>query len=105
MAIKLPLTQVLTAAGAGAMGAANNPNVREWIAFVKFNAGTSAGQVVVEAAHIASYAGTWSNVGTINWAAADRVHHVAISGIFEAIRLRVVSITGGTVDGWVKGAD
>lgn len=65
---------------------------------VRYGAGTSAGSIVVEESHDPSYSGTWVNVSTIAWAAADKEHSVAIVGNFMAMRIRVASITGGTAD-------
>lgn len=68
---------------------------------IVFGAGTGAGVVVVECAHDKDYAGTWANLATVNWAAASRVHHVAITGVFRALRIRIsTAVTGGTMDAY-----
>lgn len=68
---------------------------------IVFSAGCDAGVVVVECAHDASYAGTWANLATINWAAASRAHHAAITGVFRALRIRIsTAINGGTISGY-----
>ena len=73
-------------------------NVRELAFYVHFGTGTSAGQVVVECAHSIDFTGTWANLATVNWAAANRVHNVAITGVHLAVRVRIsTEITGGTV--------
>ena len=73
-------------------------SVRELALYVHFGPGTSAGQVVVECAHSIHFTGTWANLGTVNWAAANRVHNVAITGTHLAVRVRIsTAITGGTV--------
>ena len=74
-------------------------SVRELALYVVFSAGCSAGAVVVEGAHSIDYTGTWANLATVNWAAASRVHNVAITGCHLAVRVRISSeITGGTID-------
>ena len=76
-------------------------NVREFTVYVVFSAGCSAGAVVVEAAHSEDYTGTWSNLGTVNWAAASRAHPVSVTGCHIAIRVRIsTAIVGGTIDAW-----
>lgn len=78
--------------------------IRELTVYVVFSAGVTAGAVVIEAAHDPTYAGTWSNLGTVNWAAASRVHHVSITGVHLAIRIRISSaIVGGTIDAYAIG--
>ena len=98
-------TQVITAgatAAEGKLGAQEGLLVaRSVLVFVIFNAGTSAGSVLVEAAHDKNYAGTWALLATVTWAAASKAHQVYIPGPQIAIRVRVVSVTGGTVDSFV----
>lgn len=66
---------------------------------VRFNAGSAAGVVLVEAADADDFSGTWATIATINWAAASRCHEAAISGPHIALRVRISSaITGGSVD-------
>lgn len=80
-------------------------NARETAAYVVFGAGTSSGQVVVESAPFAGYAGTWAIVATVNWAAADKAHLAAITGVHLALRVRISTIIGGgTVDAYVVGS-
>lgn len=72
--------------------------MQELVIYIVFAAGSAAGTVLVEAAHDGTYTGTWSVLSTVNWAAASRVHHVAITGCHLAVRVRVSSdITGGSV--------
>ena len=73
-------------------------NARSITAYVVYNVSTSAGSVLVEGAHDKSYAGTWDTLGTVAWAAATRAHKVTVAGPHNAIRIRVVTVTGGTVD-------
>lgn len=69
--------------------------------YIVFGAGTSAGAVVVETSHDRTFTGVWANLATVNWAAASRVHHVAITGIFRALRVRIsTAIVGGTIDAY-----
>ena len=90
--------QLLTAAatnGVGAMGPQEGlANARSVVIFIKYNAGTSAGSVVVEAAHDKAYTGTWVNLATVAWAAADKLHQVVVTGPQMALRVKVASVTG-----------
>lgn len=97
------VTQLLTAAtsGSGVMNAADVGNANRFAVYVTFNAATSAGSVIVETAPDKNYAGTWHPVATIAWAAATRTHYQYIDGPLGALRTRVVSVTGGTVDSFV----
>jgi len=96
---QLQLISAGATAAEGKMGPEDGlSNARSMAIFVEFGAGTSAGSVVIEAAHSKSYAGTWANLATIAWAAASRVHQAYIPGPQIAIRVRVVSVTGGTVN-------
>lgn len=86
------------------LGVDHLPNVQQVAVYIKFGAGTASGSVVVEGAHDPAYTGTWSNIATVAWAAADRVHMVAITGLHRALRVRIsVVIGGGTVDAWAMG--
>lgn len=77
------------------------PGAQETTVYVVFGAGTSAGTVVIEAAHDPAYTGTWSNIGTIAWVAASRAHHLSVTGCHRAVRARIsVAIVGGTVDAY-----
>lgn len=80
------------------------PQATEVAVYVEFGAGTNAGTVVVEGAHVANYGGTWANLGTVAWAAASRTHLVAITGAHAALRTRIsVAVTGGTVNTYALG--
>ena len=76
---------------------------REWTFTVVFRTGTTAGAVMIEAAHDADFTGTWAQQGsTVTWAAANRAHTVSITGSFLALRARISTvITGGGVDVYV----
>lgn len=94
---------LLTAQSAIETAAAIRPDIishaREVTLYATFGAGTSAGTVVLEAAPDPTYTGTWSNVGSIAWAAASRTHHLSVTGCHRALRARIsVGIVGGTVD-------
>jgi hypothetical protein len=66
--------------------------------YVDFDHTSSAGTVLIETAADASYTGTWGVLATVNWAAIDKSHYVAITGVFRVIRARIsVAITNGTV--------
>jgi hypothetical protein len=66
--------------------------------YVTFNAGAAAGVVLIETAPASDYTGTWAILATVNWAAATKVHYVALTGAVRAIRARISSaVTSGTV--------
>lgn len=68
---------------------------------IVFSAGCTAGVIVVECSHDSAYAGTWANLATVNWAAASRAHHVAITGVFRALRIRIsTAVANGTISGY-----
>ena len=81
------------------MGPAYAGKGREVTFHVIFGPGTSAGAVMIEAAHDPAFTGTWAQQGsTVTWAAASRVHTVSVTGVFLALRARIsTAITGGTV--------
>lgn len=66
---------------------------------VTFSPGTSAGTVVIEGAPSPDYTGTWANLATVAWVAANRTHETFISGSYLGRRVRIsVAVVGGTVD-------
>lgn len=76
--------------------------VRETVIYAVWSAGTTAGTVVVEAAHDAAYTGTWATVATIAWSAASKVDRVVIPAADEVLRTRIsVAVAGGTVSTYV----
>jgi hypothetical protein len=82
------------------IGPAVLSQVNESVFYVTFSSGSSAGTVVVEGAPYDDYSGTWSNLATVNFAAASRTHRVIATGVHLALRLRITSaITSGTVTG------
>lgn len=84
---------------AGSLGKVLVSAVRELAVYVVFSPGTSAGAVAIKGAHDLDFTGTWANIGTVTWAAANRVHHVAVTGVHLAVRARIsTAIEGGTVD-------
>lgn len=78
------------------------PSARELTLYVYFGPGTNGGSVTIEEAHSPTFTGTWATVGSaVNWAAADRVHAVSVTGAHLALRARIsTGITGGTVSVW-----
>jgi hypothetical protein len=58
---------------------------------VRWGAGTSSGVVVIEQATHKDYTGTWSNLTTFTWAAADSVDVWRGTGPFGAIRARIAT--------------
>lgn len=80
------------------IGPAFLSRIREGAFYVIFSAGTTAGVVEIEGAHQTGFTGTWSNLATVTWAAADRVHRVNYTGVHLALRARIsTAIAGGTV--------
>ena len=75
-------------------------SVNELSLYIVFGAGTSAGAIQVESAHLEGYTGTWAAEGSpVAWAAANRVHKVSIAGASYVTRARIsTGIVGGTVD-------
>lgn len=82
---------------AGTLGTAVT-RCRETAAYVVWSAGATAGVVVIESAHDATYTGTWASLATVNWSAATKVDIAQITGIHRALRARIsTSVSNGTV--------
>lgn len=68
---------------------------------VIWSAGVGAGEVTLEAANSATYAGTWAAIDVQNFTAAPAANSVMVGtypGPFQFFRARVTSnVTGGTV--------
>lgn len=75
----------------------------EFIVYIKWSAGTSAGAVQIETADPFNYAGTWAAVGSpVSWAAASSQGYAQVTGVFSGLRLRIsTTVTGGTVSAHV----
>jgi len=74
-------------------------SVRELAIYTLFGALTSAGAVIIEGAHDADFTGTWAVIATVTWAAANRVHLSAITGVHKVVRVRISdAIVGGVVN-------
>lgn len=72
--------------------------ITEFAVYVAFSAGAAAGVVLIETADETTYTGTWAVLATITFAAASKMHYVAITGATRVVRARISSaITGGTV--------
>jgi len=77
---------------------------RELVFYTLFDLGTTAGQVTIEGAHDAAFTGTWASLSKVNWAAGNRVHHTAVTGVHAAVRVRVsIGIANGTVSVYAIG--
>ena len=83
-----------TAGAATPLNGSRNFNVS-----VKWGAGTLSGVVQVESAPDKDYAGTWSNLTTFTWAAADSVDVWRGTGPFGAIRARISTVVTTTDKG------
>lgn len=75
-------------------------SVEELTYYIVFSAGTSAGAVQAESAHLPGYTGTWAAEGSaVAWVSASKVHKVSIQGASYVDRVRIsTGIVGGTVD-------
>lgn len=83
----------------GVIGPGRGSQVREITLYATFGQGTSLGTVVLEAAPHSDYSGTWANLGTIAWSAANKVGSLSVTGVHLAIRARIsVAVVGGTVN-------
>jgi hypothetical protein len=77
-------------------------NYIEFTVYVTFDHTSAAGVVVVETAPDQAYAGTWANIGTVTWSAIDKCHYVSVTGVFNALRLRIsTTVTSGTCDAYL----
>lgn len=76
---------------------------RQAAVYIVWGAGTSAGAVQVESAHLDTFAGTWAPIGTaVAWSAANKEDIVQLSGIHGALATRIsTAIVGGSVSTWV----
>lgn len=73
---------------------------KECCIYVEFLTGVTAGVIEVEGAHRPDFAGTWASIGTVSWAAGNRVHRVAITGVHAAVRVRITTtVSGGAAPG------
>lgn len=98
------LSAVSAVNAAGTMGPGKVSRIREMTFYAVFGAGTTAGTIVIEGAHDPDFTGTWSNLGTLAWAAATSVKHLSVTGSHMAVRARVsVEVAGGTADCHVVG--
>lgn len=82
--------------GTGTIGPAKAARCKEWVAYVDFKVGTTAGTYKVESAPYDGYAGTWKSLGDLAWAAANAIVSLNFTGIHGAIRIRnTVAVAGG----------
>jgi len=67
--------------------------------YIVFSTGTTAGTVVTEESPINPFAGTWANIATSAWSAANAITKVNFVGVVRWIQCRIsVAIAGGTVN-------
>lgn len=91
-------TQTAAQLAAATLGPGTATRAKEWVAYAKFGAGTTAGVVTVEAASDPNDAGTWASIGTLSWSAASKTEKLNFTGIHSAIRARIsTNVVGGTV--------
>lgn len=70
----------------------------EFVFYVTWSAGVSAGAVTIETADTAGYAGTWASLGTVTTSAASKVDIFSYTGILAFVRARIsTTVAGGTV--------
>lgn len=67
----------------------------EYTFHVLFATGSNAGQITVETCHDPAFTGTWAEVATVDYAAANTVHYVSLTGCFRALRVRISTAIGG----------
>ena len=67
----------------------------EYTFHVLFATDSNAGQLVIETCHDPGFTGTWANVATVDYAAANREHYVSLTGCFRALRVRISTAIGG----------
>jgi len=80
------------------LGPAVCAQTQEGAFYVIFSPGVTAGVVEIEGAAYEGYTGTWSNLATVSWAAADRTHRVNYTGCHLCLRARIsTTVDGGTV--------
>ncbi len=98
--VDIPLIEALTAANAkGTVNVSDMAQLTEVAFYIEFDHTSAAGQVLIETASETTYTGTWAILATVNWAAIDKCHYVAVTGAFRALRARIASaITSGTVN-------
>lgn len=97
------LTTFLDAVTTGNASTVDRRDSSNWVFFVEWSSGTSAGVVTIEEASSDTYTDTWSTLATVTWAAASETEAVHLSeSIWGALRVRVsTTVVGGTVT--VKG--
>lgn len=79
--------------------------ITELTFYLLFGPGTTDGQFTIESAHDPAFTGTWAPLEVIDWKAANRVHHVAITAEHLNVRVRISkAIVGGTGDVLVVGS-
>jgi len=102
-------TQIMTAKSAlnalsDEIGPVELANIDEITYYFVFSAGTSAGAVQPETAHLTGYTGTWSPEGTAVTFGDNVVKHVSITGVSQVRRVRIsTGLTGGTVTVFAMG--
>src|SRR5690348_6058251 len=83
---------------AGYLNVSDAAQLVESAFYIEFDGTSAAGQVLIETASDINYAGTWAILATVNWAAINKSHYVAITGALRALRARIsTAVTSGTV--------
>jgi hypothetical protein len=83
------------------LGQSYGPVCREMTFYIQWSSGTSDGTVLIETAHIGSYAGAWAPLTEVAWSEANSEDIVQITGVMMFVRTRVSeAIVGGTVSTW-----
>jgi len=89
-----------TAGVMGGVGGAINVSSQatEYGFYVEFDGTSAAGQVVIETASSPTYSGTWAILATVNWAAINKCHYVALTNALRCVRARIaIAVTDGAV--------
>lgn len=88
---QLVTTTLLTNATTGSGCATQRSPSARFKVDLEWGNGTSAGVVAIETAHSCSYTGTWSNLTSFTWAAADSIDTWRGTGPMVAIRARITT--------------
>ena len=75
------------------------PNAKDHTFTVTWGLGTTAGVVEIEAGPYAGYTGTWSNLTSLSWPAANQVDTARFTGPFKALRARISTVISTTDKG------
>lgn len=71
--------------------------VMDFVIFVDWASGTTAGVITIEEAHDSGYSGTWSSLTTATFL-ADATEGIHLTGVYRHLRARIsTTVVDGTV--------